>query len=180
MLAVALLLAAGCSGGEKRAVPRRKAYPRIELPDTAMRPAEAAPLHFLVNGQTCVTSEKEGWLNVKYPTLGATMYVTFTRTAPAEIATVKANRMERLMLNNGGLPSKQSEFITPGGFRSLVAQTDGASTPIQFLATDDSVWVVSGAVYFSDPKATVATDSVRPMTEAITADIFRALNGLGE
>lgn len=91
---------------------------------------------------------------------------------------VKENRMERLVLNSGDRPSEHTEFINPNGFSVLMARTDGSTTPIQFLATDDSAWVVSGAVYFADPSATTAVDSIRPIADAISDDLFRALRQL--
>lgn len=175
---VLLMAAASCTGEGTPPIPRRTAYPRPTLPDTAMTVAEGTPLHFAVNRQATVTSEKEGWINVAYPMLGATMYVTFTPTVPATVEATKANRMERLMLNSGDRPSEHSEFVNAAGFRALVATTDGSTTPVQFLATDDSAWVVSGAVYFSDPRSAEAADSIRPMTRAIAADVFRALKNL--
>jgi len=179
VLILLVALGAGCSGGtEYGAIPRRTAYPRPTLPDTAMSQCESAPLYFLVNAQAVTSSEKEGWVTVAYPGLGAKMFVTFTATSPSEVDMVKANRMERLMLNCGDRPSSHTEFVNRHGFRALVVGTDGISTPVQFLASDDSIWVVSGAVYFADPKAAEASDSIRPMAEAISDDVFRALNNL--
>ena len=178
-LLLTAILAAGCTGDQgARTVPRRTAYPRPELPDTVMAAAQGAPLHFLVNTAATAASEKDGWLNISYPPLGATVFVTFTPTTPAEAAGIKANRMERLMLNSGDHPSEHTEFITAHGFSALMVRTDGISTPVQFIATDDSAWVVSGAVYFNDPNAAEATDSIRPMAEAIAGDVFRALKEL--
>lgn len=176
-IAVAALVAlASCSAGDdadRRAVPRRTAYPRLRLPDTVMAPVADFPALLEVNAQAAVTSPRPGWLNVAYPALGAVLHITYTASAPPEIDEVKANRMRRLMLNAGDRPSRQSEFVNPAGFDILMIRTESSSTPLQFVATDDSTAVVSGAVYFSDPAVarTENTDSIAPAIDAIERDL---------
>lgn len=179
--ALAVLSLAGCSGSEnQRIVPRRTAYPRPQLPDSILTDFKAAPLHFEVNAEASTSSPKEGWLNIRYPMLAATVYVTFTSTTTSNIEGVRRNRMERLMLNAGDKPSNHSEFTNDAGFDILLSETDGATTPVQFLASDGEKWVVSGAAYFDNPAATLSADSIRPMVKAIRRDILEALKKLSE
>ena len=177
-LCLVALAAAACTKQPAVEIPLPHAYPRPALPDTAMVAAPDAPLHFLVNSQAVVSSPRPGWLDVAYPQLGATVHITFSRTDASEIETVKENRMERLILNAGERPTDFAEFTNNAGFNVLLAQTDGATTPIQFLATDNTAWVASGAVYFASPDATTAVDSLRPMLTAIRRDLARALQAL--
>lgn len=179
---VALLLTLGaitCACGESAnsdAIPRPRAYPRLQLPDTAMTPVADAPLHFVANAEAITSIPRPGWTDISYPNLGAEIHVSFTEVDSTEIPAVMDNRMERLLLNSGSREPRFDEFINEAGFDCLLARTDGISTPLQFLATDHRCYVVSGAVYF--PEYAEATDSLRPATEAIQTDILRALQAL--
>lgn len=181
LIFIAALSLAGCGNSEnQRIIPRRTAYPRPQLPDTVLADYKDAPLHFEVNSDATTSSPKEGWLNIRYPMLGATVHVTFTPTTTSDIDEVRHNRMERLMLNAGDRPSNHSEFTNSEGFDILLSETDGATTPVQFLASDGERWVVSGAAYFDNPAATSSSDSIRPMIKAIKRDLLEALKNLSE
>lgn len=175
---LALAVAAGCVKKQTVPIPLPTAYPRPNLPDTVLVDAGNTPLRFAVNRESVVTVPREGWIDISYPTLGATVHVTFTPTNPEDVAKVKENRMERLMLNAGEHPVDLSEYINQAGFDVLTASSEGSLTPFQFLATDDSVWVVSGAVYFGSSQAVNANDSLRPIVNAIRHDLIEGLNSL--
>ena len=165
------------SCSQRQPVPRRDAYPRMQLLDTAMVAADA-PVYFLVNSQARIEQGREDWLNVAYDLYGATMYVTFTETTPENVETVKENRMERLLLNSGEQMSQHSEFVNRAGYSVVLSYSEGVATPLQFIATDDSSMVVSGAVYFSNPKASASVDSIAPIIEALRDDIMRSMINL--
>lgn len=176
MLALAAL---SCGRHDNTPVPRRTAYPRPQLLDTVMTRVTLTPACSpAVNAAAAISSPRPGWLDVAYPGYGATMHLTVTDATPATVDEIKANRMERAMLNAGGLPGRQTEWTNRQGLDVTMIRTEGASTPLQFLATDDSSLVVSGAVYFSDPAAVTATDSIKPVLDAIAADIRRMLDSL--
>lgn len=176
-LTACMLLAAGCSK-PPAAVPRRTAYPRAATLDSAMVSAPGAPLHFVVNASAIASSSRPGWLDIAYPMYGAVAHVTFSCPGADSLGLVQANRLERAILNTGGLPTRRSEWTNPAGFDILTFHTDGCTTPFQFLATDGRANVVSGAVYFRSPHAIEATDSIAPMLRAIEADLTRGLNSL--
>lgn len=177
---IALIAASSCGGQGHSAVPRRTAYPRMQLLDTVMRGVEAAPgCTLAVNAGAVAESPRPGWLTVSYPLYRATMYVTVTATTRATVDEIKANRMERVVLNAGGLPGRQSEWINRAGMSVMTLRTDGSTTPLQFLATDDSSTVISGAVYFADA-ASAATDSIAPAVNAVEGDVRRMLNLTGD
>lgn len=178
VLCIAAALVAGCNGNTGNSFPRPTAYPRPNLPDTLMVSVTDAPLYFTVNAEAVVSSPRAGWFDVAYPMLGATVHVTFTDITSDNIDKVKENRMERLMLNAGDRPVDFSEFTNTAGFDIVVASAEGSLTPVQFLATDDSLWVISGSAYFSSPGAAIAIDSIRPMVKAISRDLYRTLNEL--
>jgi len=180
MLLAAALLAAGCRRAPV-AVPRRTAYPRIAEHDTAMRRlgTDTLPgLDFAVNAAAVLASERPGWLDIRYPDYGATVHITLTRARGPQLAEVRANRLERLMLNIGDRPARRGEWVNEAGVDILETYSVPAAIPYQFLATDGEGYVLSGALYFADPRAAAEADSIRPMAEAIAADIHRALISL--
>jgi hypothetical protein len=160
-------------------VPRRKAFPRVATLDTTMRQAANVPIRMDINAAAIDSVPHPNWLDVKYPKYGATMHITFSPTTPAEVAKIKANRMERLLLNVGDCPTVNREFTNRAGYSIVVARSQGSATPLQFIATDDSSMVVSGAVYMADPRAASEIDSITPTIDAIAADIDRAMATLG-
>lgn len=165
---------AACSGSPA-AVPRRTAYPRVAAVDSALRPVDGLPVYFEVSRSALVGRPSDGWLDVAYPMYGATAHMTFTEATGTALESVRANRMERALLNAGGLPTDRREWRNAAGFDIMTMRTDGCSTPFQFLATDGERVVVSGAVYFASPQAVMNTDSIAPMLDAMEADIARAL-----
>ncbi len=174
-VAAVMIVACVACGRSDAGIPRRLAYPRPVLLDTAMRSVAGLPVHFEVNAAATDTCPQSDWLDVVYSTYGTTLHVTFSRTDAAHIAEVKSNRMERMMLNNGDLPAHNTEWRNAAGWDVLVAVTLGSSTPVQFFATDDSAMVVSGAAFFG--KAT-PIDSVKPYVDAVRDDIVRSMNVL--
>lgn len=172
----------GCTGGgadTDTAIPRRTAYPRPALLDTAMTTVADLPVSFAVNAGATISRPQTNWLDVFYPTYGATMHVSFTAVDSTTIDDVMANRFERIALNNGNvLATTSHEDINAAGFDYLTVRLDGTATPLQFLATDLESIVVSGVVYMSDPKVATAIDSLRPIVDAIEADINRAMLSL--
>lgn len=176
-LTFSLILAAACGRHAEMGIPHPTAYPRPNLPDTLMVVTNEAPLVFYVNAQSEVTYPRPGWLDISYPTLGATVHVTFTMAKPDEIEAIKENRMERLMLNAGDRPVDFSEFTNGAGFDIVTATSEGSATPVQFLATDDSEWVVSGALYLSTPDA-AAVDSLKPIIDAIRSDLIKSMTNM--
>lgn len=175
--AIALAAAMQACGGDNSAVPRRTAFPRIADIGTAMTAVDSLPVRFEVNAATVVTRPRPMWLDVAYPAYGATMHVSFTPVDASTAAQVRDNRLERMMLNAGEHVSLQSESMNPDGFHVLVLESEGAVTPLQFLASDDRT-VVSGAVYFADPAAVTATDSIKPIVRAILGDIRASMSTL--
>lgn len=175
---IATAMAACGTSDSSAPVPRRYAYPRVPQLDTVMAPLAATPVAMMVNKSATVGSDKSGWYNITYPTLGATMYLTVTHVSADDIEDVRANRMERLVLNAGGRPTRHTEFETPRGFAVYAVRTENSATPLQFLATDGSSAVVSAAVYFADPRAAESADSIAPAVDAIEADMFRVINSL--
>lgn len=179
-IALTALLASACTGGpaDNVAVPRQRAYPRPALPDTVLTAAPSAPLYFLVNADAALDQPREDWLNIHYPTLGVTVHTSFTPTTPDKVQDVMANRMQRLLLNAGQAEPRFTESVNAAGFDIVIAQSETGVTPLQFLATDNSGWVVSGAARIADGDGAANVDSLRPIINAVRHDLERALAGL--
>lgn len=188
LLAVAVsVVFSDCSGGNtgRVAVPRPAAYPRPWLYDTLRRAVpEAAPLLFYANAGATVIRPSGGngdglWLNIAYPRYNATVYCTFTPVSDADRDEVIENRLERMGLNAGGLPSEVLTLDSPGGFHSQLLVTPAESvTPLQFLSTDGDGWVVSGAVYLDHAPRAATADSIAPVIDAVKTDLLYALKQL--
>lgn len=178
MSALALAIVLPACRREPAAVPRRTAYARVAVLDSNTVQVPDFPLYFPLSCSALVLSPRPLWLDVTYPDYGATAHITLTLADGEALDRVKANRLERLMLNAGDRPGRRSEWLTPAGYDVLTLYTDGSATPWQFVATDDSSAVLSGAVYFADPAAVANADSLAPMVDAIAADITAALNSM--
>ena len=110
--ALFILLTGDCTGrtDSSSAVPRRTAYPRIELYDSVYRPVSLTlPVRIMVNDSTTVDiashSDAATWIDVRYPRYGATLRLTLSRLEGDSLLMAIANRRERMALNAGGLRS---------------------------------------------------------------------------
>lgn len=178
-----LMSECGSDGHSEVAVPRRQAYPRIELYDTVYRAVDNLPVVFEVNDCATISRasrdgmENPNWINVKYSRYGATLHCTYTSVADVSISEVMNNRIERMSLNTGELTTDITTLSTSQGVTATVLMTPMAKvTPIQFLATDSATYVMTGALYLDN--ASVATDSVMPILDAVRADVIHAVTHL--
>lgn len=180
IVAVAAALAA-CSHGDT-AVPRPHAYPRIALNDTVYRAVEVSSVRFDVNVDAEV-SVRDGACDIHYSRYDATIYVGVAAVKPENgtIAQHWANRLQRMALNLDGVPAHYGDIETPHGCVARLVIADGlTATPVQGLYADTvSGIVVSAAAFMHDGTLTqrgpAAVDSLRPVTEALTADMSRLL-----
>lgn len=180
-----LPILASCAGSDSVAdrtgVPRRPAYPRLQLPDSAyVSPAEL-PLGMEINSEATFNMERHDdsgdWLTVSYGIAGAEIYYTFTPVTEATVAGVIDNRLERVSLNLGGNSAELTEFVTPEGLAVRIIEGGSATTPVQFLATDNSSLVVSGSAFV--PALDSATrDSLAPVVGMLRRDIIKSLVSL--
>ncbi len=169
ILALALLSCRQHSDGN--ATPRRYGFPRIETYDTIYRHITVGPAEICVNAGAETSSPRPGWLDIDYPRYGAKIYVSVSR--PDDMDKAIANRRQRISLNLGGTKAKTIEF-EQGGYDCLTVESvDAGATPVQFLAVSaDGIMVNATA---NIPGRTVPADSIRPIVEALTADILRII-----
>lgn len=191
-IAVACLLLAvaisGCSVGDKsdeNVVPRRHAYPRIDVPDSTFTFIETGynGMQLSLNDATdyALHSSDDGtsnFIDVNYPGHNAAIYFTITPVDNTTLASVIDNRLERVSLNLGGADAELLEFDSPAGFENkiFVSRAD-ISTPVQFIATDGETTVISGTSFLKDASAANA-DSLAPVVNMLRRDILHTLKTL--
>ncbi len=173
------------SGGDSVAVPRPVAYPRPVLYDAVYRSSSGLPCGFEVNASAEVCDDVANvsrpgadavWADIGYPAYGAVLRCTFTPVDDAGRRVVADNRVERMAMNLGDNAAAQTDVSSPAGYTGIILTSLGATiTPLQFLSVGDR-WVVSGALEM--PAAVTSIDSVRPMIEAVKADMIHALANL--
>lgn len=167
------------TGGSQAPVPRKVAYPRVELYDSTYVDVIGLPVKFAVNSSAGVKINEKSvdtnWINIDYFRYGATVRLTLQMLPKQEIAAALANRMERAMLDTGGYPTELTELTSPAGVASTIMLTPSATvTPLHFIATDSATFVLSGAVEFKNPDIEANT----PAVNAIHADLLHAAKTL--
>lgn len=179
--AMLALLAAACTGGRCRtdAVPRPAAYPRVAAIAAAYHRPDSLPLNIEVNDAAVVSRPGERWLDVAYPTLRATVHITLTPITAATVGPALANRSERMALNVAGAARVTEDTAGNGDFTAtVITAPEARNTPVQFVATDGSEWVVSGAAFFGSLTPDAPLDSIAPSLAIVARDIDHLLNSL--
>ncbi len=181
ILALPVLLCLGASSCRDRSegapVPRRYAYPRVEIPDTATATYRIGSVEARLSSDARVESNRPEWLTATYASLGATFYLA-TAAAPDEgaVAEALANRRRRVSLNLGGAQARTDHFSTPAGFDvELIVCREAVTTPVQFIATGKGA-VVSGAFVLYG--ATEPADSLRPIVDILECETFAIARSL--
>ena len=160
----------------------RHAYPRITLYDTVYRAVEVSPVCFDVNDGAEIL-DRDGACDIHYPRYNAMIYVGVAAVKPENgtVAAHWANRLQRMALNLDGVPAHYGDIEMPHGCVARLVIADGlTATPVQGLYADTvSGIVVSAAAFMHDgtlaQRGSAAVDSLRPVTEALTADMLRLL-----
>lgn len=177
LLLVALLAACatGCRDNGGTPVPRPRAYPRIDVPDSAFTTLSADGVAMAVNTSASVRRGQNNGLDIAYPRLNSTLYISINRYRDnQELARAIANRNQRMALNTGSERVRTDEFTNDAGFFCRMISAGGASAiPVQFTAAGPGRTLVSGAAVFSVPVA--SADSVAPASRALQRDILHLL-----
>ena len=160
------------------AVPRPEAYFRIEpYPSGYMHPELCGNLWLLVNDSATITRPSPSQISISYPRYRAVVHCTVTPVNTTSIRSVIDNRTQRISLNAGSNPSVMTE-ISDSAFTSYIVVTPaGSITPLQFIATDSTSVVLSGAAVLSG-NAPARSDSIAPVIESLSHDISRMLRSL--
>lgn len=167
-----------CSGkrGNDAAIPRRQAYPRIEMPAPRYCPVVSAGITLWVNSSIdSIATGDDGWITAFYPRHLGTLYVTVNNLSGDEASAAIDNRVERLSMNTGGAPTEIEQVENPAGLDArLIVTPSGSPTPVQFIATDHRRLLVSGTILLPDA-ATAPADSLAPVVDMLRRDITHLL-----
>lgn len=181
----AALLLCGCVRRESAPVPRPTAYPRAALYGADYHVVDTVPLRVAVNKNAATTishpDNLTAHISVRYPRYAATLHITVIAPQSAEAGdSLLATRLQRIALNLGTSAARETRYASAS--RRLDATLFEASTacpsPLQLIATanDGSGEILSATLFFDEPSA--AGDSLRPVVNALRADILTMLDSL--
>lgn len=171
-----------CGSGDT-SVPRPHAFPRIEMYDTVSRVVDLGYGDIRACAAADIRVKGVGACDIVYPRYGATIYVSIVPAAPDSLDYHWANRNQRIALNLEGTPAYDAAVSAPAGCVARLVVADGVCvTPVQSVCIDTVRAVVLNATAFMHnplPDATSANvapsavDSLRPVVQALTADLRR-------
>ena len=166
--------ATACRHAADTPIPRRTAYPRIELYDTCYRTLPSTGIEVNAQATASVGKGADGdatWIDIAYPRYRATMRLTLRRLSGRELDRAIANRMERADRDAGGSAAEITEIASPDGIETIIALTPQARvTPLQIIATDHRSFLLSGAVQL-DASEGWSGEAARPAVEAVRRDM---------
>lgn len=178
IILILLAATAACSRNDDSAVPRRTAYPRLELYADSTVTAGIGGVSFDINAGADTATPRDGWLDIAYPRYNAVIHVTVRRLASAEeLEEAIANRAQRMSLNLGERTAMASDFENEAGFTcSTLTSLDGGPTPMQFMAYRVDGSFISGVADITGPSE--PADSIGPTVRALAADAEILLKSL--
>lgn len=182
---VLALLIIGCAGllftncrREVQAVPKPRAYQRLDSYAGEMLPAKCSGVTFLVNSAAITQSRQKGWLDVLYPNYRASIHLSVSQPMnEVELSNALDNRAERVELNLAGRRADIDRFESVGGFSvSLMRCVEPSPIPYQFVAVGPNRQLLSGAVAISGNVE--PADSLAPVLSRLRNDVQVMLNSL--
>jgi len=178
---VLLLVLVSFSSCKDEVVVKPSAMIRLEYPSPVY--AEVAldcPFGFQKNNAAVLVSKKNCWMNLEYPKMNATIYLTYRR--------IQNNNLDSLLYDAQKLtydhtikaveiPEKL--FVNPDNntYGMLYSINGNAATQAQFYVTDSVRHFITGSLYF---KAKPNFDSIYPAAVYLRNDIRRLIRRLME
>ena len=81
-----------------------------------------------------------------------------------------------MALNMADGAAAEEISLTSGQFRAVLLRSpESRATPLQFIATDDSAWVVSGSAFFDNIPPDAPIDSLAPVVGYLERDLRHTL-----
>lgn len=175
LAAAMLLIAASCTDTSNRPMPRRTAFPRVNLYDTVYTAVRVGDIPVAVNANATTTFPQQGWVDVAYPRYGATLHLSVVNVSNADMSDAIDNRLQRIALNLGDANGEQFDFTSDDFSCRLIVAPEAGQTPVQLLATNNTT-IISGTAVISGN--TTPVDSIRPIVDAIAKDALYLLQNL--
>jgi gliding motility-associated lipoprotein GldD len=180
------LIIAACSGTDSY-VPKPRAYPRINLPETGYRVFDSAgipyqfeiPLYAAMEKDTLnIYTRQPYWYNLNFKPFNATLHLTYYRFSnriqfdslvddSRKLVNKHIQRAEDIIEE----PLRPSEKV-----KGIMFEIEGnTATNLNFYLTDSMRHFLRGALYFNNQ---AASDSTAPVFERMKLDIHHLIRTL--
>ena len=171
----------GFTACNSRYTPKATGYPALTLPQkvyltSAVREMPYTfdiPSYAIVDKNVAymgVDQQKTGWMNLQFPTLNATLYISYNA--------IQKNQLDILVRdaynfanNHSNMASfiEDSAFENPIGLKGVFFHLGGdVASPYQFFITDSSRHFFRAALYFD---TTPNADSLAPVIDFLYQDL---------
>lgn len=125
--------------------------------------------------QKGVSQQKTGWVNLQFPSLNATLYISYNTIQKGQLEVLV--RDAYTFANNHASKAsfiEDSAFENPQGLPGVFFHLGGeVASPYQFFITDSSQHFLRGALYFD---TTPNADSLAPAIDFLYHDLIKLVN----
>jgi len=158
--------------------PKPKAFLRLSYNDaTYQKITSDCPYTFEFSNKAIVTPNEKCWINISYPTLKASLNITYRPVENNLIELLKES--EKLTYNHSikadGISAQPFDDATKKVYGALSEVTGNAASPLQFHLTDSTKHFITGALYF---KVQPNYDSILPAVKYVEKDIKHLMETL--
>jgi len=171
----------GFTACNSKFTPKETGYPALTLPKktylagavTGLPYAFDIPNYAVVDKSVAyrdVDQQKTGWMNLQFPTLNATLYISYNAIQKNQLD-VLVRDAYNFANNHSNKASfiEDSAFENPLGLQGVFFHLGGdVATPYQFFITDSSRHFLRGALYFD---TTPNADSLAPVIDFLYQDL---------
>lgn len=181
-----LFVALGFTACNSKFTPKATGYPAITLPKkvylsdavTGLPYAFDIPSYAVVDKNVAymgVDQQKAGWMNLKFPSLNATLYISYNAVQKDKLD-VLVRDAYNFANNHSNKASfiEDSAFENPIGLQGVFFHLGGdVASPYQFFITDSSRHFLRAALYFD---TTPNADSLAPVIDFLYQDLKQFVN----
>jgi gliding motility-associated lipoprotein GldD len=181
-----LFITLGFTACNSRFTPKENGYPAVSFPKkvylagavTGLPYAFDIPSYAVVDKNVAymgVDQQKAGWMNLKFPTLNATLYISYNAIQKNQLD-VLVRDAYNFANNHSNKASfiEDSAFENPIGLQGVFFHLGGdVASPYQFFITDSSRHFLRGALYFD---TTPNADSLAPVIDFLYQDLKQLVN----
>lgn len=175
-----VMLVASCHDGS---TPRPRGYFRIDGYPCTYSPTHIGNISFLINDSALQVTpaqpiDKEVyWLNIVYPRYNATIYLSYLplHNNLEQVMSESIELVYRQNVNTEQVEAVAYENDENKLYATLFTLSAESATPLQFIATDSSQYLLRGALYYDTP---VKPDSVAPTLYYLEEDIMYLIESI--
>ena len=175
LLLLAFLLLVSCKDD---VLPKPKAYLSLVYPKSNYQTLSLKrPYEFKISDKAIVKNEKKNWLKIVYPTLKASIDITYrpVKNNLKELVTEAEKLVYKHAVKAEEITTKNFEDFDKRVFGSMQEISGNAASQIQFHLTDSTTHFIKGALYFyTKPNY----DSILPAVDYIKKDIMQLVETL--